>query len=123
MFRLCYVDGPWAWFTTRDPFTDQWGDDWDDSPYQDNAGDPYEWAEHRGVPRYELLKVAYDGNLWTPADLDVEASVKGINANLEPWLRSRWVEPQVCIHPGDSFDEFVKLVELATGSVYRTEWR
>ena len=41
---LCYVDGPWAWFTTQKLF-DQWGDDWDDAPYECNAGDPYSYCE------------------------------------------------------------------------------
>lgn len=45
---LCYVCGPWAYFTTR-PLADQWGDDWDDAPYEHNAGTPYEWRESDGI--------------------------------------------------------------------------
>jgi hypothetical protein len=41
-FRLCYIAEPWAYFTTR-PVEEQWGDDWDDAPYEHNAGRPYEW--------------------------------------------------------------------------------
>lgn len=37
---LCYVDEPWAYFTTQ-KLEDQWGDDWEDSPYEHNAGKPY----------------------------------------------------------------------------------
>ena len=37
---LCYVKGPWAYFTTQ-PLKKQWGDDWDDAPYEHNAGEPY----------------------------------------------------------------------------------
>jgi hypothetical protein len=37
---LCYVEGFWAFFTTR-PLAEQWGDDWDDAPYEHNAGRPY----------------------------------------------------------------------------------
>ena len=36
---LCYVDAPWAYFTTR-RLSEQWGDDWDDAPYEHNAGTP-----------------------------------------------------------------------------------
>lgn len=43
--RLCYIDGPWAYFTTQ-PVAEQWGDDWDDAPYEHNAGDPYEPCWH-----------------------------------------------------------------------------
>lgn len=43
-FKLCYVEGNKAWFT--DNFENQWGDDWDDKPYEDNAGYPYDnWSE------------------------------------------------------------------------------
>ena len=37
---LCYVYGPWAYFTSR-PLSEQWGDDWNDAPYEHNAGEPY----------------------------------------------------------------------------------
>lgn len=37
---LCYVEGCWAFFTTK-PLSDQWGDDWNDAPYEHNAGRPY----------------------------------------------------------------------------------
>ncbi len=38
--RLCYVEGSWAYFTTQE-LKNQWGDDWNDTPYEHNAGDPY----------------------------------------------------------------------------------
>ncbi|MDB4312188.1 hypothetical protein N9937_02035 [bacterium] len=37
--KLIYVDGPFAYFT--DEFDKAWGDDWDDVPYEHNAGHPY----------------------------------------------------------------------------------
>jgi len=53
--RLCYVERQWAYFTTR-PIAEQWGDDWDDAPYEHNAGEPYEpcWhnePKHRNDPK------------------------------------------------------------------------
>jgi hypothetical protein len=39
-FMLCYVNLPWCYFTTK-PLDEQWGDDWDDAPYEHNAGEPY----------------------------------------------------------------------------------
>lgn len=38
-FRLCYVDNNIMYFT--DNFESQWGDDWNDEPYEHNAGEPY----------------------------------------------------------------------------------
>jgi len=40
VYRLCYVDLPWVYFTTQD-LDKQWGDDWDDAPYEHNAEEPY----------------------------------------------------------------------------------
>jgi hypothetical protein len=45
---LCYIEGCWAYFTTQ-PLDKQWGDDWDDAPYEHNAGTPYEWHEFDGL--------------------------------------------------------------------------
>ena len=47
---LCYIDGPWAYFTTR-PVAEQWGDYWDDAPYEHNAGEPYKPCWHN-EPKY-----------------------------------------------------------------------
>ena len=41
--KLCYVEGCFAYFTTLTDIKDQWGDDWDDAPYEHNAGEPYDW--------------------------------------------------------------------------------
>ena len=51
---LCYVDGCWAYFTTQ-RLDHQWGDDWNDAPYEHNAGPPYDpcWhnePKHRNNP-------------------------------------------------------------------------
>ena len=39
IYKLCYVDGNEAWFTSD--WKNQWGDDWNDRPYEHNAGSPY----------------------------------------------------------------------------------
>jgi hypothetical protein len=39
-YKLCYVSGSFAWFTTQE-LSKQWGDDWNDAPYEHNAGSPY----------------------------------------------------------------------------------
>lgn len=47
---LCYVKEPWAYFTTQ-PLDKQWGDDWNDAPYEHNAEEPYEPCWHN-LPRW-----------------------------------------------------------------------
>lgn len=39
-YKLCYVEDNFAYFTND--FENQWGDDWNDRPYEHNAGEPYE---------------------------------------------------------------------------------
>ena len=50
---LCYVDSPWAYFTTR-PLEKQWGDDWNDAPYEHNAGTPYTPSKSFGTVRRNM---------------------------------------------------------------------
>lgn len=55
-YKLCYVDGQKAWFT--DNFEKQWGDDWNDKPYECNAEEPYDhWYEEipHNPPVYEKI--------------------------------------------------------------------
>lgn len=42
---LCYYDLSHAYFTTQS-LDKQWGDDWDDQPYEHNAGRPYNFDRH-----------------------------------------------------------------------------
>lgn len=44
-YKLCYVHDNWAYFTTQ-KIENQWGDDWDDAPYEHNAEEPYEWNKN-----------------------------------------------------------------------------
>ena len=108
-FRLCYVDGARAvaYFTSGD-VRDMWGDDWNDAPYEHNAGEPYEPRVSRtrkgdrlpvgewelgGMPKWQILQARFsdmkdivtlphDGytreNLW---------SVEQVNRGEVPWFR------------------------------------
>ena len=42
--KLCFIDNEinCAYFTEKD-VTEQWGDDWNDAPYEYNAEPPYEY--------------------------------------------------------------------------------
>ena len=122
---LCYVDGGFAYFTTR-PLEDQWGDDWDDAPYEHNAGEPYPWRGE-GCPEYRIVKVAWDGPLHTPAETSASVnspwSVRDINRGRTPWLtQDVWSLREgalpVRIMAGTTLREFRALVAAAGGSVY-----
>jgi len=123
-YKLCYVDGCWAYFTTQ-RIEDQWGDDWDDAPYEHNAGEPYEdWKSVQvGLsPQWSIIKVAFDCNdLRAPRDGHVNSqySVKSINAGAIAWLATpHYISEQVVIPAGTSLCKFNELVKKAGGSVY-----
>lgn len=110
---LVYVDAPWAYFA--DSIEEATGDDWNDAPYDCNAGRPYDYR----------LKVAYDGPLETPdsgtVGRDRWVSVDQVNAGEVPWLADflgggRW--NPVRIMAGVTVREFVALIEESGGHVW-----
>lgn len=116
--RLCYVAGDWAYFTTQD-VTEQWGDDWNDAPYEHNAGEPY--GPWRDGEAWEITRVAFDGPFERPCDghFNSPYTVEQINAGAVAWLRTdRWHDVTVAIPAGTTLDDFVLLVGSAGGRVY-----
>jgi hypothetical protein len=61
---LCYIEGGTAYFTTQ-KIEDQWGDDWNDAPYEHNAGLPYEASRSRGED-WRIVKIDFESDLLTP---------------------------------------------------------
>lgn len=124
-YKLCYIDAPWAYFTSA-RLEQQMGDDWDDSPYEHNAGPPYEWNEHRECPRYTIKKIAYySADLLEPCTYCSNAgnspfSTDSINAGNVPWLKTAdWAkEPHIQIFAGASIEEFKQKVWLAGGEIF-----
>lgn len=113
---LCYVCKPWAYFTTN-KLEQQWGDDWDDAPYEHNAGVPY------ADDGCKIIKLAYDAELETPAEragFNSSYSVEEINSGAVAWLVSpSWCsEDKVVIPAGTGISNFLKLVKQAGGVVY-----
>lgn len=112
LVSLCFVKGCWAYFTPK-KLSEEWGDDWNDAPYEHNAGEPY----GEGV-----VKVAFDADLEQPRDrfLNSPFSVEQINAGEVAWLRSpSWKSgAPVVIHAGTSIEEFFELVRKSGGEVY-----
>ena len=135
-FKLCYVDGSKAYFTTK-PVSEQWGDDWDDAPYEHNAGTPYnpsifyysdgskekysrDWNAD-GSPRWEIIKVAFDSDLQTPdyGFNNSPYSVKDINAGMASWLCSpSYVKERAFIHAGVKLLEFIRVIKQCGGEVF-----
>lgn len=129
---LCYVEGSCAYFTTQ-PLADQWGDDWDDAPYEHNAGTPYEWRADKwdmatrtlvpnDHPRWEIVKVYFDGDLVTPDARygNSPFSVEKINRGDVPWLEP-YMGHGVRIMAGCTVSVFKDLVREAGGRVYVEE--
>lgn len=109
-FKLCYVRDNKAFFTTLS-LEKQWGDDWDDAPYEHNAGSPY---LEKGQ---ELVTLYFSGEFNEPcSDLfSSPYSVKSINAGAIPWLRH--FTKNIYISAGTTLPKFIELVESA-GDVY-----
>ena len=123
---LCYVDGWQAYFTTR-KLSDQWGDDWDNAPYEHNAGIPYrpnktfsrlvdgKWVRgtnyNGNTPAWTITRVVFDGEGWDTPNANHSNRpycVQDINAGSVPWL---W-NPQTrkAIPAGTKLSEFRTLV-------------
>ena len=117
--RLCFVRECWAFFTTQ-PLEMQWGDDWDDAPYEHNAGLPY--LPHAGES-WEVIKVAWEGPFDTPAVMgnNCAYSVMHINDGRVPWLfQDAYTDKSdiPAIYAGISLRDFIGVVEAAGGVVY-----
>lgn len=119
---LCYCEEQWAYFTTQ-PLAEQWGDDWDDAPYEHNAGRPYVYHEHDrkcGKPPWVIIRVGWRGPWETPCGwvTNSELSVEDINSGRTPWLRpQRFGERRVPkIYAGTTLGEFAHTL-LAEGGM------
>lgn len=120
---LCYVDDHWAYFTTQE-LSKQWGDDWNDAPYEHNAGEPYNdtFPKMEGHETWTITKVAFDGPFAQPKDDHTNSpwSVDQINAGAIAWLRthSYMNGEHVIIPAGVTLDEFCVLIRKGCGNVY-----
>lgn len=111
--RLCYIDGHKAYFTTK-PVNAQWGDDWDDAPYEHNAGDPYEEA---GI---NIRAVYYESALITPEEMangNSQWSVQQINKGQVAWLRNSCNADEFMM-AGITLENFIKNITAWGGTVY-----
>jgi hypothetical protein len=91
-FRLCYVDDNIMYFT--DNFEKQWGDDWNDKPYEHNAEPPYELEDDKplrnGFGHIRMIAFKSSWYIRRPCDghLNSPYSVEDINKGAIAWLYS-----------------------------------
>lgn len=122
-YKLFYIDPhskygcPLVFFTTGDVKA-EWGDDWNDAPWEHNAGHPY--MEQEGA-KYFWMRIEDNGvcRIKTPeetSDLyNSPYSVEKINRGLTPWLvveiwndGARTYEEHTDLFPaGLSLDKFI----------------
>lgn len=121
ILKLCYIENNWAYFTTQE-LDKQWGDDWDDAPYEHNAGEPYTYHEGHDEEPWEIVKIGWDGDFYPPCYniLNSNYSVKSINAGAIAWLTSNLYSKEMptVIHAGTSLEDFCKMIKSKGGKVY-----
>lgn len=119
-YKLCYVDGNKAYFT--DNFKKQWGDDWNDRPYEHNAEPPYTHYYEDGVEYPITIKeVFFEIPYWNylPCDGHTNSpySVEMINKGAVAWIAT----PDFCIPAGCSLREFKKTIKKYGGKIFIME--
>ena len=98
--------------------------DWNDAPYEHNAGYPY--ADHRRDDervQHDLVRIGFSADLYKPCDSHVNSpySVEDINDGKVPWLSS-WARedyvPETTIFAGCKIKNFIEKIESCGGEVY-----
>lgn len=112
---LCYVRGPWAYFTTQ-PLENQTGDAWHKKVYEHNSSPPYN--DYETPARWKIVRVAFDVEMKEPCtdQLNSPYSVDQINRGDIAWLRPYY--EGVPIPAGTTLRQFIELIELNDGVVY-----
>ena len=114
IYKLCYVDEGRCFFTPRD-LDKQWGDDWNDRPYEHNAGYPYTEQKGEEVEIKKLIIEPLDfATIQEPCQgyHNSPYSVEDINSGKVPWLeiatKNGYTEK---IFAGISIEDFVSKME------------
>lgn len=123
--KLCYIQGSCAYFTTQD-LDKQWGDDWNDAPYEHNAGRPYTYSviHDKDKKPWAIARVYYEGPFETPEDragVNSVYSVENINAGAIAWLAPARFQIEIhrtSISAGTELHEFMRLVESEGGRIF-----
>lgn len=128
-FKLCYIDNNKAWFTND--FEHCWGDDFNDAPYEHNAGEPYDsWGEliednevvhkRKYIEHPITLKTLYfETNDWSerrPCDgyYNSPYSVEDINKGEVAWLST----DKYSIQAGTTMKDFIDIIKKHGGKIF-----
>lgn len=119
-YKLCYIKNDSVYFTSRE-ISKQWGDDWNDIPYEHNAGSPYMPSqtdiENNDIWNIYVLKI--DSVLKQPCDgtINSQYSVEMINNKIVPWLQSS--NNMISIYAGTSLSDFIEMFKINNiGKIY-----
>lgn len=127
-----YVEGKqeeYAYFTPIG-LDEQWGDDWDDYPYNHNADVPYDFSMVDGKRKeHEILVVPFfsgDYDVYEPKDWNYQNgmfSVKDINVGAVAWIYyagpgEKTCKGSVVVKAGDSPVEFIGKIEKIVEGLY-----
>lgn len=126
-YKLCYIYGQKAYFTSD--FEHQWGDDWNDRPYECNAEAPYEhlleeiphqppvydkkYKEHK----IELETLYFETNDWNeqkPCDMG-RFSVEDINKGTVAWIHT----DKFNIMAGTTIKDFIDIITKNGGTIWK----
>lgn len=115
-YKLCYVEGQKAYFTSN--FEKQWGDDWNDRPYEDNAGSPYEhyFENEKEIPIY-IETLYFETDDWSerkPCDVG-RFSVEQINKGAVAWV----ITDKFCIQAGTTMKDFIEIITKNGGAIWK----
>lgn len=113
-YKLCLILENVAYFTNI-PLEEQTGDDWDDSPYDCNAGRPYSRSDD------QIIEIMFDSHYEeSPSGFHRDwVSVDFVNSGKLPWIRSAcWRNVKFEIFAGASIKEFVEKLRQADIDVY-----
>lgn len=131
-YKLCYVSrfSGGAWFADCEP-TEVWGDDWNDSSYEHNCGDPYSyryvnWPENKEQIPVDFVIVQYAARYETPAQKSWSGnshySVEMINHKHTAWLAPDESAENVKDYPpifaGTTLQEFIDIIIKTGGTIY-----
>lgn len=134
-YKLCYIEYSHIYFTDAQDIEHVYGDDWDDAPYEHNAGEPYAWNDGKmfndmPMPSYDIIYFIYSSSSFlTPAELadsNSRYSVEDITyRKLIPWLtpksypRTYQGERGVALWGGDAFRDVVReLLKMPDTNIY-----
>ena len=119
-YQLCYVDGKEAYFT--DDFEHQWGDDWNDAPYEHNAGEPYDswYDDDHKEHKINIYKVYFEiEDYWRGYEPcsgtdNSRYTVEQINKGAIAWIKT----DDFFIKAGTTYKEFVEIIKSNNGKIF-----